>query len=109
MATRGTPDAELQAKRVRDLTLMLLYLSRWTDPRAKNLPAELRVRSRSWKGYDWSALDSLKAEGLIEFSNRGKSVVLSEVGEKLAREMVEKIPNSPPAGGVRSSGRRTEL
>jgi Mn-dependent DtxR family transcriptional regulator len=109
MATRGTPGPELQAKRVRDLTLMLLYLTRWTDPKAKDLPAELRVGSRSWKGYDWNALDSLKAEGLIDFSYRGKSVVLSEMGEKLAREMVEKMPDFSHAGRVRSSGRRTAL
>lgn len=86
-ARRSMPkDAD---RHVRDLTIMLLYLTRWTTMKPKDLPPGFKVVWRSWRGHDWSALDSLKADRLIEFSTRSKSVILTELGEKAAQELLE--------------------
>lgn len=46
-------------KEIKELTLLLLYLTSW---REKDLPEPIR---RSWKGYDFDALDKLREEGFI--------------------------------------------
>ncbi len=74
---------------IRDLTLMLLYLTRWTDDKPKKLPPGARVHWRAWRGHDWGALDQLKEEGLIDFSYRAKSVWLSEKGEREALRLLD--------------------
>ena len=46
---------------------------------------------RAWKGHDWEALDRLHAKGYIsDPKSKAKSVVLSEEGERLARELFER-------------------
>lgn len=57
---------------VEDLALMLLYLTSW-DEKA----AGITVR-RSWKSYDWDAIDALVSEGLISTSRRSKSAYLTD-------------------------------
>ena len=66
-------------KILKDLTLMLLYLSSWEE---KELPQSCR---RSWKGYDFEILNELTEEGLIYGSHRSKSVYLDEAGIERAR------------------------
>lgn len=61
---------------VRDLTLMLMYLTSWQE-RA----GELR---RCWKGYEFDILDELAANELISDSRRAKSAYLTEEGERQA-------------------------
>jgi len=92
MSGAKTPslDPKEVAQQIRDLTMMLLYLTRWTEDKPKKLPPGTRVAWCSWKGHDWDALDRLKADGLIDFSHRTKSVVLSQKGEKAAQQFLKK-------------------
>jgi Domain of unknown function (DUF6429) len=46
---------------------------------------------RAWKGYDFDILDQLKEEGLIGFSNKAKSVVLSAEGVENAKKLIQKF------------------
>ena len=75
-------------ERVRDLTLMLLYLTRWTEMPRKKLPPGFEVAWRAWKGHDWDALDRLKEEGIIDFDHRAKSVGFTDKGEREARRLI---------------------
>jgi len=70
-------------KVVRDLTLMLIYLTSWTE---KELSYEVR---RAWKGYDFSILNELSEEELLTGSRRVKSVYLTDEGERQARDLLE--------------------
>ena len=70
-------------KLMNDLALALIYLTAW-----KEKGDEI---SRAWKGYDFSILDELKEQGLIDFSYKAKSLYLSQEGEEMAKQLVEKF------------------
>lgn len=76
-----TDDEELS----KNLTLALIYLSSWKE---KGFETETY---RAWKGYDFSILDNLKEDGLIDFSHKAKSLYLSEEGLEKARELLKKF------------------
>ena len=47
--------------------------------------------TRAWKGHDWDALNRLHEKGYIsDPKSKAKSVVLTEEGEKMARELFQK-------------------
>jgi hypothetical protein len=47
--------------------------------------------ARAWKGHDWDALNRLNEKGYIsDPKSKAKSVVLSEEGERLSKELFEK-------------------
>ncbi|BCJ85670.1 DUF6429 family protein [Effusibacillus dendaii] len=69
---------------IKELTLLLLYLNSWME---KEWGFEYR---RSWKGYDFGALNELAEEGVITDSRRSKSVGITEAGEKKAKELMKK-------------------
>jgi hypothetical protein len=69
----------------KQLALALIYLSAWKE---KDFDTEVY---RAWKGYDFVILDQLKEEGLISFSNKAKSVSLSQEGVKNAKAAVQKF------------------
>jgi hypothetical protein len=71
-------------QRIRDLTLMLLYLTSWEEKEA--LHGKI---FRSWCSYDWDALDALKDEELIYGSRKAKSVYLTDEGVVRAKELLE--------------------
>lgn len=85
-----TPKLLEAARQVRDLTMMLLYLTRWTEDRVRKLPPGTKLNWRSWKGHDWEALDRLQEEGMVVFSYRAKSLGLTEEGEREARKLLKK-------------------
>jgi len=68
---------------VKELTLMLLYLTSWTE----KAPYDYR---RSWKGYDFGILNELADEEFISDSKRAKSVAIFEDGVVRAKELLEK-------------------
>jgi hypothetical protein len=69
---------EYDLDKVDELVLALLWLTLAGDHRA-------------WKSHDWEALDRLHAKGYIsDPKSKAKSVVLSEEGERLARELFER-------------------
>ena len=46
---------------------------------------------RAWKGHDWDAMDRLHEKGYIsDPRSKAKSVVMTEEGEKQARELFER-------------------
>src|ERR687887_675766 len=63
-----------------DLSLMLMYLSSWTER-----PNEAR---RFLKGFEFDILNQLAEEGLISDSRRAKSAYLTEDGLRRARELL---------------------
>ena len=68
--------------KVDDATLALLWLVMEKD--------EYGVRA--WKGFDWDTMNRLHEKGFIsDPKSKAKSVVVTEVGEKRARELFEKM------------------
>lgn len=70
-------------KLTNELALALIYLSAWKEKGDEVC--------RAWKGYDFTVLDELKEQGLIDFSYKAKSLYLSEEGEEKAKQLVEKF------------------
>ncbi|UAK16745.1 DUF6429 family protein [Sporolactobacillus terrae] len=68
---------------VKDLTLMLLYLTSWEE---RDDGYSYR---RSWKGYDFDTLNELAKEELLSGSHKAKSVYLSEEGTELAKKLLK--------------------
>lgn len=73
-----------QDQQIEELTLILLYLTSWEE--GKN---EFRIR-RSWKGYDFDALNELEDRNLISGSRRAKSVCFSDQGIDEAEKLLKK-------------------
>jgi hypothetical protein len=64
--------------KVDEMVLALLWLT-------------LAGEHRAWKGQDWDAMERLHAKGYIsDPKSKAKSVVLSEEGECLSRELFER-------------------
>lgn len=46
---------------------------------------------RAWKSFDWDAMDRLHKKGFISSpKSKAKSVLVTEEGQKLAKELFEK-------------------
>jgi len=73
---------------VEDLTMMLLYLTKFSE---KDRFSE--AENLSWKGYPFKILNKLGDEGLIEqgkHPSRSKSVWIRPEGVEYARKLLEK-------------------
>ncbi|MGG0174808.1 DUF6429 family protein [Gottfriedia acidiceleris] len=68
-----------------ELTLLLLYLTAFEE---NTVLGETSLRS--WKGYPFDTLNKLSNNNLIFFSNRAKSVYLTEDGIELANKLLQK-------------------
>ncbi len=68
---------------IAELTLVLLYLTGWKE--------RDDVDMRSWRSYDWDALDTLGESGFVYGSRKNKSVYLTEEGEEAARKILSRI------------------
>ncbi len=73
---------------IKDLSLALMHLTGWEE---ETITKEAIYRA--WKGYDFDVLDTLRDEGLIDHSNKAKSLYLMQKGEDKAKEIVEKLKN----------------
>lgn len=71
-------------EQMKELTLLLLYLSSWEE---KEFNDSIR---RSWKGYLFEVLNELEEEKMIFGSNRAKSVYFTDAGEAEAKKLIEK-------------------
>ena len=72
-----------------ELTIMLLYLSRFTEEDRFSDGNDLYA----WKGYNFDVLNKLDDEDYIRQGlrpSRTKSVYITEVGVKRAKELMEK-------------------
>jgi hypothetical protein len=64
-----------------EVVLALLHINSFTDHGV----------TRAWKGFDWECLDRLHTRGLISNpKSTAKSVVLSDEGGRLARDLFER-------------------
>ena len=73
---------------MKDLTLVLLYLSKFKE---RNRYSDLPIY-RAWKGYDWDVINDLDEQDLIDQGNvRNKSVYLTPEGLDKARELLEEL------------------
>ncbi|KQL39219.1 transposase [Bacillus sp. FJAT-25509] len=72
-------------EQIDELTLLLLYLTSFEEK------IELgETTLRSWKGYPFDTLNKLANNNLIFFSNRAKSVYITEDGIELANKSLQK-------------------
>jgi len=73
---------EYDYEKVDEMTLTLLWLTSFR---------EAGVR-RAWKGHDWDTMDRLYSKGYIsDPKSQAKSVLMSEDGEKLSKELFTKF------------------
>lgn len=73
---------DIDEEKSEQTVLALLYLNTIDDKFGK----------RAWKGFPWSVMDILHEKGYIsDPATKNKSVVLSEEGAKLSRELFEKL------------------
>lgn len=73
---------EYDEERVDEAVLALLWLTMFED----------RQITRTWKNYDWKALDRLHSKGFIaDPKSKAKSVVVTEAGKDRARELFQKL------------------
>lgn len=86
-----------QAKRIRELTLMLMYLTSWTEhdtPGLRAVKKEEREQyplvRRCWKGYDFHFLHELAEDALIIDSGRTQPAQMTPEGEAEARKLLER-------------------
>jgi len=69
---------EYDKDRVDEMVLALLYLTSFHD----------KYATRAWKGMDWEAMNRLYGKGYIsDPKGKAMSVVLTEAGEKLSKEL----------------------
>lgn len=72
---------------MKELTMTLIYLSRFTEGRDFFGAEDFRA----WRGYDFDVLDELDEEDYIrQGSRRSKSVYITDAGKQWAQELLEK-------------------
>ena len=74
---------------VEDLTLVLFYLSSWTEETFELPDGNTLESLRAWKGADWDAIDALRDANLIDCTNKAKSVSLTREGVARAKDLIE--------------------
>ncbi len=72
---------DINEEKVDEFVLALLYLNLHGDHGAV----------RAWKSFDWDAMDRLHKKGFIsDPKSKAKSVLVSEEGQEVAKELFEK-------------------
>ncbi len=81
-------------KNIEELTLLLMYLTSWEEESLyydENNNLNKDALKNAWKGYSFETINELTDKGyLFPLNYKNKSVTLTEEGEKLAKELVEK-------------------
>lgn len=75
---------------IEELTLMLLYLSRFVDRDTPSLDG--KTMYHSWKGYDFGILNELNEKDFIRQGNypsRSKSVNITDEGIQRAKNLMK--------------------
>lgn len=97
-------------KTIRDLTLMLMYLTSWEErdtPGLRAVKKKERERyplvRRCWKGYDFRLLNELAEVGLICDSGRTQPAQITPEGEAEARKLLEQYGIKLEEGGYDSA------
>jgi hypothetical protein len=76
-----------QAQMVKDLSLVLLYLTSWEE---EPIPGAPTIR-RAWKNLRFEVLDALADEGLLDSPHRAKWVRITDAGLARARALEERL------------------
>ena len=98
---------EKQKKTIRELTLMLMYLTSWEERdtpemravKKKELEKYPLVR-RCWKGYDHDLLNKLSEEGLINAAGRTYPALITPEGEVSIPYWASSFRSSETAGPI---------
>ena len=69
-------------------TLALFYLTSWEERVGGKGGFKLR---KAWKSADWGALDRLREDGLVDCSNKAKSVTVTDAGVEEARAFLQAL------------------
>jgi hypothetical protein len=76
---RNLPNIDYDREKVEETVLALLWLT-------------LDDHHRAWKSHDWGVLDRLHERGFIsDPKGKAKSVLLTEEGERRARELFARL------------------
>ncbi|WP_353097068.1 DUF6429 family protein [Tissierella praeacuta] len=79
-------DKTTPEKAVKELTIMLMYLSRFNEKGRFDTEMDM-----AWKGYDFDIINELDEEDYIrQGSYRSKSVAITEEGIRLAQSLLNK-------------------
>ena len=79
-------DKTTPEKAMKELTMILMYLSRFNEDGRFSLDLD-----SAWKGYSFDIINELDEEDYIrQGSYRSKSVAITEEGIKLARNLLNK-------------------
>lgn len=79
-------DKTTPEKAVKELTMVLMYLSRFNEDNRFSSSMDM-----SWKGYDFRIINELDEDDYIrQGSYRSKSVAITDEGIKLARTLLSK-------------------
>lgn len=88
--------ANQQEKQIRELTLMLMYLTSWTEYDTPGLRAvkkeeweQYPLVRRCWKGYNFRLMHELAEDALIIDSGRTQPAQMTPEGEAEARKLLE--------------------
>lgn len=76
--------------RIKNLSLLLMYLTGWEERYRNGKPGEMIFRS--WEGYPFEILKALESEKLIQWIPKAKSVFLTDNAKQFAREINQKYP-----------------
>lgn len=85
----------MDKEKIKDLTLMLMYLTSWEEslvPGLRKKPDRAGIYPKArlcWKGYDFDILNELTDEGLVNAGGRGKSASFNAEGEAKALELLK--------------------
>ena len=71
-------------KAIKELTLLLIYLTSWQEE-----AGSVKIQ-RSWKGYPFEILDELREEGYLTGRKTAKSIYLTKEGISKGKELMGK-------------------
>lgn len=87
---------DTQKSKIRDLTLMLMYLTSWEERDTPDLRAVKKkdmvkypLIRRCWKGYDFGLLNELAKEGLVNAGGRSCPALITPKGENEALKLLK--------------------
>jgi hypothetical protein len=75
-------------EKVKDLNLLLIYLTSWEEDKRNGEPGEKIFRA--WKGYLFEILDDLQRNKLIRQYPKALSLILTDEGKRKAEEVKKK-------------------
>jgi len=101
--SRNAEHENVQHAQIKELTLLLMYLTSWEENPYAGLRGLSKAKKRQlsaeqlaeryhvcWKGYDFDVLNELTDDGLVNASGHNKTAYFMEEGEEAARVLMQK-------------------